>query len=70
MSLIEIVAESPVSALIAASTVFVAIVHELALAARRPAARRLARMLWGPFVALLILFTISAVLRIIWIFSE
>ena len=39
LSPIEIVAESPVSALIAASTVFVAIVHELALAhtGRRPA---------------------------------
>jgi hypothetical protein len=70
LSPIEIVAESPVSALIAASTVFVAIVHEMAMAARRPAARRLARMLWGPFFALLILFTIIAVLRIIWIFSE
>ena len=70
MSPIEIVAESPVSALIAASTVVVAIVHELALAAHRPAARRLARILWGPFFALLILFTLVAVLRIVWIFSE
>lgn len=70
MSPIEIVAESPVSALIATSTVFVAIVHELALATHRPTARRLARMLWGPFVALLMLFTIIAVLRIIWIFTE
>jgi len=56
--------------LIAASTVVVAIVHELALATHRPAARRLARMLWGPFIALLILFTVIAVLRIVWIFSE
>jgi len=70
LSPIEIVAESPVSALIAASTVVVAIVHELALAAHRPAARRLARILWGPFFALLILFTLVAVLRIVWIFSE
>jgi hypothetical protein len=70
LSPIEIVAESPVSALIAASTVSVAIVHELALAARRPAARRLARMIWGPFVVLLVLFTVIAVLRIVWIFSE
>jgi hypothetical protein len=70
LSPIEIVAESPVSALIATSTVFVAIVHELALATHRPAARRLARMLWGPLVALLVLFTIIAILRIIWIFGE
>jgi hypothetical protein len=70
LSPIEIVAESPVSALIATSTVVVAIVHELALATHRPAARRLARTLWGPFVALLILFTIIAVLRVVWIFSE
>jgi hypothetical protein len=70
LSPIEIVAESPVSALIATSTVFVAIVHELALATHRPAGRRLARVLWGPFVALLILFAVIAVLRIVWIFSE
>ena len=70
MSPIEIIAESPISALIAASTVSVAVVHELALAAHRPAARRLARVLWGPFVILLILFAVSALSRIIWIFSE
>jgi hypothetical protein len=67
---IEIVASSPVSAFIAVSTVFVAIIHELALAAHRPAARRLARMMWGPFLFLLVLFVVVAIARIIWIFSE
>jgi hypothetical protein len=67
---IEIVANSPISAFIAVSTVLVAIVHELALAARRPAARRLARLMWGPFFLLLILFTLVAVARLIHIFSE
>jgi hypothetical protein len=67
---IEIVANSPVSAFIAASTVVLAIVHELAVAARRPAARRLARAMWGPFFVILILFTLVAVARLIHIFSE
>jgi hypothetical protein len=65
---IEIIAESPVSATIVVATVAVAIVHELALAARTPEAVRLARVLWGPFFALLVLFLIIATARILWIF--
>jgi hypothetical protein len=67
---IETVANSPISAFIVASTVFVAIVHELVLAARRPAARRIAKMMWGPFFVLLILFTLVGLARLMHIFSE
>ena len=70
MNPIEIVANSPVSAFVAASTVVMAIVHELAVAARRPDARRLARIMWGPFFIFLLLFTVVAVARVIHIFSE
>jgi hypothetical protein len=66
---IEIIAESPISATIVVATVAVAVAHELALAARTPEAIRLARVLWGPFFALLILFIIVATARILWIFN-
>jgi hypothetical protein len=67
---IEIIAESPLSAVIVASTVTVAVVHEMALATRTTASRRLARVLWGPFFALMLLFLIVASARLIYIFSE
>jgi hypothetical protein len=68
LNLIEIIAESPVSATIVVATVAVAIVHELALATRTPEAIRLARVLWGPFFFLLILFAVITVSRLVWIF--
>jgi hypothetical protein len=50
--------------------VLIAVVHELALATHTPAARRLARMIWGPFFVALLLFAVVAGARLIWIFSE
>ena len=67
MNLIEIIAESPISAAIVAATVALAVVHEMALATHTPAARRIARILWGPFLVSLLMFLAVATARIAWI---
>jgi hypothetical protein len=64
MNPIEVIAESPVSAAIVVATVLVAISHELAIASRGERAFHLARVLWGPYFALLILFTVIASARL------
>ena len=68
MSLIETIAESPISAGIAAATVVTAVTHELAVASRRPRALEFAKRIWGPYLVLLILFAVVVVARVLWIF--
>ncbi len=60
MNPIEIIAESPLSAAIVVATVLVAISHELAIASRGQRAFRMARVLWGPYFVLLVLFIVIA----------
>jgi hypothetical protein len=64
MNPIETIAESPVSAAIVVATVLVAISHELAISSRGQRAFRLARVLWGPYFALLVLFVLIATARL------
>lgn len=64
MNPIEIIAESPVSAAIVVATVLVAISHELAIASRGERAFRMARVIWGPYFALLVLFVVIASARL------
>ena len=66
---IEIIAESPLSAAIVVATVLVAVSHEVAIASRGRRAFQMARVLWGPYLILLVLFTIIAVSRLVVIFS-
>lgn len=68
MSLIETIAESPVSAGITVVTVITAVTHELAVASRRPRALDFARRIWGPYLILLLLFAIVVVARLANIF--
>jgi hypothetical protein len=65
---IEIIAESPISAAIAASTVVIAISHELVIASRGQRALEIARVMWGPYFALLVLFTLIVISRLAVIF--
>jgi hypothetical protein len=64
MNPIEIIAESPLSAAIVVATVLVAISHELAIASRGERAFRMARVIWGPYFVLLVLFVLIASARI------
>jgi hypothetical protein len=64
MNLFEIIAESPISAAIVVATVLVAVSHELAISSRGQRAFRLARLLWGPYFALLVLFVLIASARL------
>lgn len=64
MNPVEIIAESPVSAAIVVATVLVAISHELAISSRGQRAFRMARVLWGPYFALLVLFVVIATARL------
>ena len=64
MNPIEIIAESPVSAAIVVATVLAAISHELAIASRGERAFRMARVIWGPYFALLVLFVVIASARL------
>lgn len=68
MSLIETIADSPISAGITVATVAAAITHELAVASRRPRALEFAKRLWGPYLVLLLLFAIVVVARLASIF--
>jgi hypothetical protein len=65
---IETIAESPISAGITVATVVAAVSHELAIASRRPRALDLAKRLWGPYLILLLLFSVVVVARIAHIF--
>jgi hypothetical protein len=64
MNPIEIIAESPVSAAIVVATVLVAVSHELAISSRGERAFGLARVLWGPYFALLVLFIVIVAARL------
>jgi hypothetical protein len=64
MNPIEIIAESPLSASIVVATVLVAISHELAIASRGERAFRMARVIWGPYFVLLVLFVVIASARL------
>jgi hypothetical protein len=64
MNPIEIIAESPVSAAIVVATVLVAISHELAIASRGQRAFQMARVLWGPYFVLLVLFIVISAARL------
>jgi len=64
MNPVEIIAESPASAAIVVATVLVAISHEIAIASRGQRAFRIARVLWGPYFALLVLFAVIAAARL------
>lgn len=68
MNPIEIIAESPVSAAIVVATVLVAISHEIAIASRGQRGIHLARVIWGPYFALLVLFVLIATARLAVIF--
>ena len=68
MSLIETIADSPISAGITLATVVTAVSHELAVASRRPRALEFAKRIWGPYLILLILFVIVVVARLASIF--
>jgi magnesium-transporting ATPase (P-type) len=69
LSLIETIADSPISAGIAVATIVTAISHELAVASRRPRALEFAKRIWGPYLILLFLFAIVVVARLANIFS-
>jgi len=68
LSLIETIAESPVSAGITVLTVVTAVSHELAVASRRPRALEFAKRIWGPYLVLLLLFIVVVVARLANIF--
>jgi hypothetical protein len=68
LSLIETIAESPISAGITVLTVVTAVSHELAVASRRPRALEFAKRIWGPYLVLLILFAVVVVARVLHIF--
>jgi hypothetical protein len=65
---IEIIAESPFSAAIVVATVVVAVSHEIAIASRGRRAFEIARVLWSPYLILLVLFLIIAFSRLAVIF--
>jgi len=68
LSLIETIADSPISAGITVATVFTAVFHELAVASRRPRALEFAKRIWAPYLILLLLFVIVVVARLASIF--
>jgi magnesium-transporting ATPase (P-type) len=68
LSLIETIADSPISAGITVATVVTAVSHELAVASRRPRALEFAKKIWGPYLILLILFAVVVVARLASIF--
>jgi len=68
LSLIETIADSPISAGITVATVVAAVSHELAVATRRPRALEFAKRIWGPYLVLLLLFAVIVVARVATIF--